>query len=688
MSSKELVLRAQDGREVAVKSGRPSLKDYLRPWAAIPVLAPAGLLAHWMWGEAGLGTGLAAAAIAAAGGTVAWVTHRLTEARTWYAHHIATSTIAAGTAWLSAAVLFGAGRPMIDILLIGGVALCAIADVHLWAAGQGENETTQAKKKTGKVLPSFSFVADRLKLRNVTAKVIADTEMQQRSKLKLADGTTAEDVQRYRKEMASIYGVAPGGVRVIENPSDASEAELVVVKQDVMRKLIPWPGLKPEQVGTGIEDHPLELGVYEDGEIFVDQLNNRHTLTAGMAGSGKSIYGKVKCITIAARKDAFVVGIDLAKGGQTLGPIKNAIGWPAFDKPSAIAMLEGLKAAVRARADHLASQELGQWTPTCGLTFIHVHIEEAARVVDFDEVVELLQEARSTGIHVELSLQRATWTNLDTDARANLGDGICLGVQSEADAGFVLPDYVIDAGCDPSVWRKTRPGAAYAAIEEVEAERHTVGVKFYGPPSTKREEENLVLKSAADSLPAQDPKLDPITRKAFGQAYATYLASQNTTVATGPVASAPQAPSSVSTAVPVADHTQEEPEVTTTATKEELEDPIVLEGEDPDPDIQVGIDDPIELEGADFALAPPPRTKESAEEGRRKLSAQLQLWADQGHGVTTGFTAPELGRALADDQGMTRSRSWVLKELRRMEEQGHVWQDDDSKWHVKALMPA
>jgi hypothetical protein len=680
--SQELVVRGHDGREVAVKRG-PTLKDYLRPWAALPILAPAGFLAHWMWGDAGLGTGLAAAAIAAAGGAVTYVTHRLTDARTWYAHNIATATMGAGTAWLSAATAFGAGRPMLDILIIGGIALCSIADVHLWAAGQGTSEAAKAKEKTakGKILPPFSFAAAKLKLDNVTAKITSETEMQQRSELTLTDGTTAEDVQRYRKELASFYKVAPGGVRVIENPSDASKAELVIVKQDVMRKLIPWPGLDPKLVGASIADAPLKLGLYEDGEDFVDDLNNRHTLTVGMSGSGKSVYGKVKIVETAARSDTFVCSIDLVKGRQTLGPVENAIGWPVYTKADARALLEGLKRAVRARANHLAAQGLGQWVKGCGLTLLHVVIEEAARVVDFDEVVELLQEARSTGIHMELSLQRATWTNLDTDARANLGDGICLGVKDEADAGFVLPDYVIDAGCDPSKWRKSRPGAAYAAIERVEADRHTTAVKFFGPPSEKEEEENNDLKPAADSLPDQDSKLDPITREAFGAAYAKYLATRRgTTAAAAPSVAAP-APQAFVAPAPAAeaaavDH-QEDTDV------DEFE-PIVLEGEDPDPDIEVTIDDKIELPdgAADFQLVPPARTKESAEEGRRRLAAQLQLWLDQGVNGD-GFTAPELGRALADQQGLKRSRGWVLKELRRLEGEGRVWQDDDAKWHVK-----
>ena len=674
-SSKELVSQGDQ----QPSRGGPSLADYLRPWAALPVLLPAGFLAHWMWGSAGLGTGLAAAAIAAAGGTVAWVTHRLTEARTWYAHNIATATIGAGTAWLSASVVFGAGRPMLDILLIGGIALCSIADVHLWAAGQGQGEDGPKKKSKGKVLMPFAAVAEKLRLRNVTARVTSESEMQQRSKLTLAEGTTAEDVQRYRREMASLYGVAPGAVRVIEDPSNAAKAELVVVKEDVMRQLVPWAGLKDEQVGASIEDAPLELGIYEDGEVFVDRLLDRHTLVVGMSGSGKSVYGKVKIVSIAARRDTFVVAIDLAKGRQTLGPVGGAIGWPAYDKASARAALAGLKRAVRARADHLADQGLGQWTPTCGLTFIHVHLEEAARLLDFDEVVELLQEARSTGIHIELSLQRATWSNLDTDARANLGDGICLGVQSEADASFVLPDYVMDAGADPSQWRKSRPGAAYAAIQEVETERHTTAVKFYGPPSEKKEEENAVLTPAADSLPNQDAKLDPVTRAAFGQAYAAYLAEQGQQSTPAPVA---QAAAAAPTPQEAPVHTTEE-----TTDDEEGVEPIVLEGEDPDPDLAADIDDPIEApDGSDPAqmtLAPPPRTKESAEEGRRRLDAQLQLWADQGLNEK-GFTAPDLGRALTDGQGLKRSRGWILKELRRLESEGRVWQDDDSRWHVQA----
>jgi len=78
-------------------------------------------------------------------------------------------------------------------------------------------------------------------------------------------------------------------VRVIPDPSRARRATLVITTQDVMGQLIPWPGLNPDEVGTSIADAPLTLGVYEDGELFRDEVDNRHTLVVGMSGAGKRL---------------------------------------------------------------------------------------------------------------------------------------------------------------------------------------------------------------------------------------------------------------------------------------------------------------------------------------------------------------------------------------------------------------
>lgn len=671
MARTELAVR-DGGQEATAKRSGTTTMDYVRPWLAAPALIPAGYLTHWLWGDLGVGTGLAAAAIAAAGGVVTYATHHLTNARTWYAHHIATGMTAGSAAWLTLATAFGPGRPLMDALLIGGATAAAIANVHLWARSQG---TAEPKKALGvRVLPAFAEVAEKLKLRDVKARLTADTDMQQRHELTLENGETVEGMQNRVKELASAYGVAPGAIRVIEDQSRADRAELVITKKDVMGKLIPWPGLDPAHVGTSIADHPLHLGVYEDGEPFLDQITNRHSLVVGMAGAGKSVYGKVKLVQVGARCDTFTLAIDLAKGRQTLGPVGNAIGWPAYTKKAARAQLDAVKRAIKDRANYLADKGYAQWVPGCGLTFLHVLIEEAAEVVDFDEVVEIARVSRSVGIHLELSLQRATWGNLDTDTRANLGDGLCFGVRDHADATFVLPDYVTEAGCDPSRWRKSKPGAVYAAIEHVDLDRHTVAAKTFGPPDDDPAHENDVLKPAADSLPDQDAKLDPVTRAAFGAAYADYLATRGA----GPApAAATPAPAPAAAPVPApqtADEGQEDD-----VADDDFE-PIELTTPDDNPDVIGDLDaeiPPLE-EGTDFALpvAGKKGTRASAEQARSALDSLLEEWGD-GH----EFTAYQLKEELAE-MGVGRGKTWLYEQLRDLRDEGRLRHEDDGSWTV------
>ncbi|PZM88519.1 MAG: hypothetical protein DIU79_16735, partial [Actinobacteria bacterium] len=495
-----------------------------------------------------------------------------------------------------------------------------------------------------------------LGLRDVRMRVVSRTDTQIRAEVVVPPGETVDALQGRRAELASAYDVAPGAVRVIPDPSRARRATLVITTQDVMGQLIPWPGLNPDEVGTSIADAPLTLGVYEDGELFRDEVNNRHTLVVGMSGAGKSVYGKIKMVSIAARSDTFVLCADLSKASQTIGPIRRAIGWAATTRGEIAAMLAALERAVTARANYLGERGLPGWTRDCGLTFLHVQLEEAADLVGVDELVKLLRTARSTGIHFEVSLQRATWSNLDTDTRAQLGDGVCFGVRDEADARFALPDYVLDAGATPHHWRKSRPGAAYAAVESAPPERHALAVKMYGPPSVEAADENSLLTAAAESLPDQDIKLDPVTRAAFGEAYADYL--RRTRAETQPDDA-------------VDEHQNQEHTVTTSHVDHDGAPAVIYQTPDPDPDIPTpSLDDPIELPpGGDFALGPQPVSVESPEQARARLDAQLQIWADQGHRT---FRAPELRRALADEQGVVRSRTWVIAQLQRLVAEGRV----------------
>lgn len=642
--------------ETAKRRG-PGLGTYSRPWATTLGLIPAGWAAHAAWGDAGLTTALAATGIAAAGACVTWLSWRLCRARTWYAALVPTATAGGITAWMATATIAGTGRPWVDLLVVGGAALSGLINIHTWQRGQ--NSGRDGTSVWDRPMPTWREVCQLLGLRDVRMRVVAQTDTQIRAEVTVPPGSTVDTLQGRRAELASAYDVAPGAVRVIPDPARARRATLIITTQDVMGQLIPWPGLDPAEVGASIADAPLTLGVYEDGELFRDEISNRHTLVVGMSGSGKSVYGKIKMLQVAARRDTFVICADLSKASQTLGPIRQAIGWAATTRAEVTAMLAALERAVTARANYLGERGLPGWTRDCGLTLLHVQLEEAADLVEIDHLVRILRTARSTGIHVEMSLQRATWSNIDTDTRAQLGDAICFGVRDESDARFALPDYVLDSGAAPHHWRKSRPGAAYAAVESAPPERHALALKMYGPVSV--DDENTTLAAAADSLPDQDQKLDPVTRAAFGQAYEDHLRrARGETEEITPAATVDHQEQTVT----------EEPAVTYTTP-------------DPDPDLPTPtLDDPIDLPaGGDFALGPRPVSTETPEQARARLDAQLQIWADQGHRT---FRAPELRRALADDQGVVRSRPWVIAELRRLVAEGRIIHHDGGEYELVA----
>ncbi|GAB3724453.1 hypothetical protein [Nocardiopsis oceani] len=662
MARNELV-RGRDSEDTRDRRTH-TFADYLRPWLAAPALVPAGFLTHWMWGDLGLGTGLAAAAIAAAGGVVTYAAHKLTGARTWYAHHISTAMTGGAAAWLALATAFGPGRPLMDMLLIGGWAAAAIANVHLWARAQGALEDGAPKWTR----PSWVKVSEKLGLRGVKMRVTKETDTITTGRLEFDDGRTVEDVQHRRKELASMYRVAPGAVRITEHPERADWGEITIITKNVMKELVPWPGLDPKLTGASIADAPVgPLGVYEDGMPFDDELDDRHTLTVGMSGSGKSVYGKIKLVSIAARRDTFVCAIDLSKGRQTLGPVDRAIGWTAFDKKSAKAMLAAIKRAVTARADHLGSKGLPGWTKGCGLSFLHILIEEAADLVDFDELVELGRAARSAGIHLEISLQRATFGNIDTDARANFGDSISFGVKTDGDASFALPDYVLEAGAEPQRWMANQPGSAYAAVRRAEVERHATPIKMFGPPTTSKSDENLVLTPAAESLPDQDSKLDPITRAAFGTVYAEFVAAR---------VGAPVVATATADVEEIED--QEHDDNEDLAVDDDLE-PIVLTTPDDDPEIVGDIDAEIPRleDDEDFVLPTRKKgTKASAEEARAALESLVEEW-----GPGREFGAFEAKTELRE-MGVERGKSWLYGQLRRLEDDGRLRHEDSGSWTI------
>lgn len=639
--------------------GRDGLTDgpgrYVMPWATTAAMIPVGWLAHLAWGDAGASTGLAAAGITAVGGAVTWVAHRLCRARTWYAAVMAPAVTGGATAWVAVATVAGVGRPWVDLLILGGGLLAGMSNVHTWQKGQG----APGKTVFDKPLPSWEEIAETVGLRGTRMRVKEENDLRKVGVVQLRPGDTVEEIQGSLSAIASVLKLPRRSIRAVENPADCSQAEVTIVKKDVLRDPIEWHALGEAEMGISLADMPLELGTYEDGVPFTDDLFDHHTLTVGMSGSGKSTYAKLKAIKIGARSDAVTLAIDLAKGSQTLGSVRPALLWDAYTMSDARTLLKAVERAVKARASYLGSKGLENWEKGCGLTFINLLMEEAARLVDVEELVTLGQVCRSVGIHLEVSLQRATYTNLDTDARANFSSRICMGTADEADATKVLPEYVIDAGVAPHDWGDRQQGCAYAAVKSKGKERHHVALRFYKAT-------NKALAAAAALLPDQDAKLDPITRRAFGAAYAEYLAARPAAGTEVPdieeLPTVPDTPQSLTDDYD--DYDQED----------DGEDYVEEEVEHINIDSEIGLE-----EGeVDFVLPPRPEPKLTPAECRDQLTQQLAEWESEGR---MEFRVRELIEALRSRQ-VDRSRPWALGELGRLTEAGRIIHHDGGKFEI------
>jgi hypothetical protein len=174
----------------------------------------------------------------------------------------------------------------------------------------------------------------------------------------------------------------------------------------------------------------------------------------------------------ASRLDIVEWVIDTVKKTQTYGLLAQAIDWFATTPAEARVMVRFLAdVVIPARAHYLGTRGFDNWTPGCGLPYLRVTVEEAGIIAnELDKLDAVLNSARSTGIEVNLSIQRAHSALLDTNSRAAFGDTMSFGAKELTDV-FAMPLELIDAGADPSVWTNKHPGKCYYAPADQELER-------------------------------------------------------------------------------------------------------------------------------------------------------------------------------------------------------------------------
>ena len=369
------------------------------------------------------------------------------------------STVLTGAHLVASSIVGPFSSPLVGLWAWLGCTTAVAWVVRLWVARddatvEGAKQRVsmwdQVAGKTGGALQGSMFRAK---------EVTADS---MKGPLQLEPGATVKEAQASGATLASVLGIPPGSVTITPDPADASKGELTLVRVDVLRDLVSYAG--PSALG-GTPVQPYRIGRYRTAKTAVLPLHipgfgEVHLLIMGMTGAGKT-YGAYQLFAEEfTRTETYTIYVDTVKGAQSLGPIAGGIRWAMRTEAEALALMKALQdRVIPGRAQYLGKRKLKVWEPGCGLVRLRIHVEEGAGLFLGNKAfTRVLERARSVGVQLTVSLQRPSYTTLDVSARSQFGAVWCFGVFDSDDAKFAMPDEVLDAGADPSVWKNKLPG--------------------------------------------------------------------------------------------------------------------------------------------------------------------------------------------------------------------------------------
>ncbi|MFF9802997.1 plasmid transfer protein TraB [Streptomyces rochei] len=621
-------------------------KPYAPAWIVTGGVGLAGSGANLMWeGSTGAAVGLTLSSVALTAAT--WWAGKSTGPQRRLHSAI---TVAAGSSWLTAAALSGPlSGPLPDLYLMGGATLALSWNIRQVMRSAG-GETTGESSDKG-LLEKVGLARTKLKDVKVEPnRVTVPYELP-------AGELTNDDVSKAIPRIASALDVPTTAIRIQHDPDSARKGQFVIVPEDMLKTPTVWPGPFAPAQSIAV---PLRIGVYDDGsDLVLPLLDAIHMLIMGMTGSGKTEGALDVLFELLTRKDVTVWLADAAKAGQDFQPLLPAVDWAALDTPAAGAMVAAVVAVIPARTAWLRDHGYRAWEPAAaetqtnpahscaksgacgcpGMPYLVAWMEEAAKLLrdlGDDVFTGIAQEARSAGVSLVVSMQRASGYQLSTDTRASLPAAMCFGVRGD-DASFALPEEVLEAGANPAAWGNKRKGYVYMVSAGVDEDLYANPARtFWTGPSGEYE------KAAAwivQQFAGVRPELDAVTEAAAAKAAGTLFTDRRAR------AGAPVAPAATA---PATDEQESETYALTLVDEEDA-----------------GLDATAELPSPE-GNTDLPAGKPSPEEARELLEEMVRMVASVGPGtVAVRDLKPYL-------EQIGRDRSWVSKEMKRLAEEGHL----------------
>ncbi|MFE1309932.1 plasmid transfer protein TraB [Streptomyces sp. NPDC058755] len=644
-------------------------KPHLPPWLAWAGTGLAGALGNWRWADnAAAGVGLTLASVALTGATW-WAGKATSQQRRLHS----AITVAAGSAWLTAACLAGpTAHPVGDLYLMGGSALALSWNIRMVLRqntdASGEGTDKGLLEKVG--LARAQLGAAKVEPNRVTAPLAVEAGEQ-----------TNDDVTKSLGRIASALDLPTSAVRYNPDPTSSRRGELVIVPEDMLAEVVEWEG--PSNLGGSIAE-PLVIGRYDDGSPLVVWLpgdpeagrNSTHLLIAGGTGSGKGETALNLLTEILSRRDVIVWFSD-PKAFQDFRPLLPGLDWAAEGGAPTEVMVAAVEAVIPARTRWLGAHGYRQWVPeaaeqqtspehTCrtdgrpcgcpGMPFAVFWSEEAAntlRAMGDDAFTGISQEARSAGLTLIVSLQRPSYDQMSTSTRASLPSVIALGCDAR-DEGFVLPDEVLAAGAHPGAWGNRRPGYCYVVSPGIPEDRYASPARTFRFTHKATNVMELLAQWAQRNGATADPVTAGAASSVAGRAY------------TGRTAGGTEQPAPL--------RAVEEDAMETTGLLVDPEDADI----DPEaelPDAEQGDTTPIF--GQETGRKPSP------EEARRLFAGALEEFESNGQMIV----GPKDFMDWCDAHNL--SRSWVSLRLKEAAEEGRLEATNQTgRWRIVPALTA
>lgn len=642
------------------RSGHKSVKGlawtYAPPWLGWLLSGPVSVVMYLAWGRRAVASELVAILLTVAVGALTAFTNELAgKNRSAVFIRLARGTVMLVGGWMIGAFVFAPWHhPWIDLWFLGGAITCLF-----WTVRRALLSKASENGEVGGMAGKLVDVLDGARMHNVRAE---QTKLGQvvKARGEVARGEqSVKDLQGKADAIASVAHLRPGSVVITGDPTDAGAVDVIITPTDLLAGEVLWEG--PDRPGKSIA-LPIKVGPYVDGTECrltlpgseTERRNLAHMLVQAVTGGGKSNFVCQLMAKVLCRTEVVVIASDPVKGLQTLGPFidTGALELVSLDQAGSRQMLAAVKRAIADRGTYLGGRGFKQWESGCGLCFLVVWLEEANWATQLGVLEDIAAQARSVGIWLLVSQQRAAYTTTSTDLRGNMQAGACGGVDAAMDAKFCLPDDLVDQVGDMlESWGADKPG--YFVINHP-------SIRPQDRPKPVRSEyatDDQIREVLLEHAPTRTV-MDAVTRGAFGATYD--LLKQ---VMGGADPAKIWAKSKGKTPLPDDD----EPDLMDDEDDEDFDEQVEAEQDMRDEDTpraQVDPDRPVPPLPADLAGIPlgqpDNRPKLSTEAARAVVQQHLRTLLDQ-----------EVFQATpADVHHMTppttMTREWVRRELKRL----------------------